>query len=333
MTYLAYKSTNNTTMTSMQIQPIFAEATEVTQVRQQADQITQALLDNAEGIILSLRETSEKTKKNYLSDIKYFLDFIRANGINVHSYADFKEYLKTIDRAISSKNRYLSSTRKLLKEAVKYRILPVDITANTKTFKRSTAHKVEGLSKAQIKQVADHIKQIRSEKKRTRLSAMYNLFVLEGLRQIEVARLTITDLHLDDNYILVHGKQRDDKDKFYISCTTAKALHNWIKLSGIKSGYVFPGRSAQQITTKALQLIFTDSKTGIFPKLGIEAKTLHGFRHFNITYLLEVTNGDVTKVQQRSRHKNVQTVMIYNDARLSKQQVEDLSVHFNSLSL
>ena len=41
----------------------------------------------------------------------------------------------------------------------------------------------------------------------------------------------------------------------------------------------------------------------------------HGLRHAAITEALDVTNGDVRAVQQFSRHKSLDMVMVYDDKR------------------
>ena len=41
----------------------------------------------------------------------------------------------------------------------------------------------------------------------------------------------------------------------------------------------------------------------------------HGLRHAAITEALDVTNGDIRKVRQFSRHKSMDMLIIYDDAR------------------
>jgi integrase/recombinase XerC len=48
--------------------------------------------------------------------------------------------------------------------------------------------------------------------------------------------------------------------------------------------------------------------------VGVRARP-HGLRHSAITEALEATNGNVRAAQAFSRHANVATVMIYDDAR------------------
>jgi integrase/recombinase XerC len=41
----------------------------------------------------------------------------------------------------------------------------------------------------------------------------------------------------------------------------------------------------------------------------------HGIRHTAITAALDTTRGDVRRVRAFSRHANVQTLLVYDDAR------------------
>lgn len=47
----------------------------------------------------------------------------------------------------------------------------------------------------------------------------------------------------------------------------------------------------------------------------------HRIRHSAITESLNLTNGDVRKVQKLSRHKKLDTLMIYDDNRNSLQGI------------
>ena len=44
----------------------------------------------------------------------------------------------------------------------------------------------------------------------------------------------------------------------------------------------------------------------------------HRIRHSAITEALNLTDGNVRKVQKLSRHSTIETVMIYDDARLRR---------------
>ena len=56
-------------------------------------------------------------------------------------------------------------------------------------------------------------------------------------------------------------------------------------------------------------------------KAGIKKQmSPHRIRHSAITAALDATNGDVRKVQKLSRHRNLNTLMIYDDNRGRDQQ-------------
>jgi len=46
----------------------------------------------------------------------------------------------------------------------------------------------------------------------------------------------------------------------------------------------------------------------------------HRIRHSSITAALDATDGNIRKVQKLSRHKNINTVMIYDDNRCNHQE-------------
>jgi integrase/recombinase XerC len=55
-------------------------------------------------------------------------------------------------------------------------------------------------------------------------------------------------------------------------------------------------------------------------KAGIQKRfSPHRIRHSGITQALEATQGDVRRVQKLSRHKNIQTLLIYDDHRRNSQ--------------
>jgi integrase/recombinase XerC len=49
--------------------------------------------------------------------------------------------------------------------------------------------------------------------------------------------------------------------------------------------------------------------------VGLGVVRPHGLRHAAITEALELTRGDVRAVQQFSRHRDLRTLMIYDDNR------------------
>jgi integrase/recombinase XerC len=95
------------------------------------------------------------------------------------------------------------------------------------------------------------------------------------------------------------------------------SLANWIVARGDEPGPLFtrldPGATG-------LEWITGDSVNRIVNKIGKSAGLTpkvraHGLRHQRITRALDLTNGNVRKVQTLSRHADPRTLLLYDDNR------------------
>lgn len=294
--------------------------------------IVKAISDNYEQLINSM-DKGARTKKQYIRTVAPFLAFIQSNGINNQSFEAFKVELSGVEITPSTKNGYLAASKALLKQAHKYGLLPVDITANVSQFKTAKGHIKDGLKVGEVNKALEQIRQIKRESTRVKTLAMFYLFANEGLRQMEVANLMLNDLVLADNQINIKGKGKDGKESHLITDATKEALTKWLNVSGLKSGYLFPSpkNQGEPITERAIRKMFTHPKYGIFSKAGIDNRSVHGFRHFNVTETLNAFNGDLHRVMKRARIKAVQTVQSYDDRRTSKQDVRKIESHLEEI--
>jgi integrase/recombinase XerC len=141
--------------------------------------------------------------------------------------------------------------------------------------------------------------------------------------------LNIADLDLDSRRLWILGKGRgSQKEAIALSITTAAALQDWllarretninqplfISLDSVTSGH-------RLSTTSIYEVVQQYAKAaGI-----IKVLSPHRIRHSSVTAALEATGGDVRRVQKLSRHANLNTLMIYDDNRLSHQgEISDL---------
>ena len=137
-----------------------------------------------------------------------------------------------------------------------------------------------------------------------------------ALRRNEVVACDVGDFDREARTLAITGKGRVQKEFITVSDKTAQALIEWlqarggvdpceplfISLSNYQRGHRMTG-------TALYNLIDTLAKGAGIPK----QMSPHRMRHSAITAALEALNGDVTKVQQLSRHKSIATVMIYAD--------------------
>lgn len=321
------------TTTVMAELQIFTPDAKQVAVHETSHRIVETLSNSYRDVIAAMVGKSENTKKTYTRNAEHFLAYIQQHGINAHTFGQYRNALESVDVAVKTKNAYLAAARALCREALKYNILPVDITSNVPAFKTPRGHVKDGLSASDVRKVAQHIAGIENPAKRLKMACFYHLFVLEGLRQMEAANITAEDFNPEDGFLLIRGKWRHDKEKFYIMPATVRTLKAYMEAEGITAGYIFPSPTnpGEPITTRAVRKIFTCPKYGIFTRAGVDGKSVHGFRHFNITHTLEVTGGDIGKTVQRARLKTVETVITYNDSRLNKANVDELSAAFGNM--
>jgi integrase/recombinase XerC len=121
-------------------------------------------------------------------------------------------------------------------------------------------------------------------------------------------------LHLNKGLIAVKGKGRMEKQLLTLPLPTAEALRAWMELRGSQDGPLFTNfdRAGKGERLTGAAIFYLECRFG--KKAGLVARP-HGVRHSAITEALDLTNGDVRKVQKFSRHRDLRTVCLYDDSR------------------
>lgn len=187
---------------------------------------------------------------------------------------------------------------------------------------------VRGPSGDDLKAVRDAAKKLGREH-----AAIVALLFERGLRSIEVRELKLEHLKLNAKppHIMVRGKGRTGLEPLTIAESTAKAVADWLEERGQQEvvergdfsifaeapaaqpdGFVFcaPGEFHRGLSR--FQLWDRVRKVGA----SVDRKLWpHALRHSSLTALLDKTNGDVRSVQKFSRHKHIDTLLKYDDAR------------------
>ena len=260
--------------------------------------------------IFDLLDISEGTRRDYAYRISLFLAFIAQNGFNKNSFLEFKRSLKERDDlTVATKNKYLASARVFLRELTRNGIMPLDITLNIKGFRQNKKHKKEGLSEEEIIKIRDRIKILPDTPTNARIKALFCLFALQGLRQIEVIRLNREDLDLVNGIAYVQGKGQDDKEMIYLHPQTVKTLRLYIQICRVGSGALFKSLGNRKSKRLSPRTIKRDFET-LFTELEVR-KIVHGFRHYFVTHLLK--SFGVSTVRKFSRHKSLDMLIVYDD--------------------
>lgn len=273
-------------------------------------------------------DISEATRRDYKYYINQFVGFIKRNGLHVNSYLDYKRYLsKRNDLAIASKNKCIYVARVFLKELNRLGIIPSDITQNIKGFKQTKKHRRTGLNDEEIERLTEKIKLLDKSPKNSRLKAIISLLLFQGLRQIEIVRLNVSDIDFAQKLLMVKGKGQDDLEPIDLHPQTVKHLREYLRINKIKSGAVFVSfsnhKKNQRLSTRSLRGMVKE----ILRELKIENKSTHGFRHTFTTKLIQNFDGNLIEVAKFTRHKSLETLQIYND-RI--QTVENLPRYYET---
>jgi len=286
------------------------------------------VLEQAERLFMSM-DIADTTREDYMRRLPVFLEYVKSNGLNINTYLDFKRYLGNLPYySISTKNKYLTTARIFLKELNRIGKLPQDITQNIKCFRQNQKHKKDGITQEEIDRIMEAVASIQTSKDSIRLKAILSLLALQGLRQVEVTRLDVSDIDLVSKTAMVLGKGRDDKEMINLHPETVKALKEYMDYCKIKDGALFVSNSGNsrnhRLNTRSIRGMVKE----LLDSLGID-KTTHGFRHYFTTTLIKTYKGDLTQVSRYTRHKSLEMLQVYNDRIITQR---DLPRYYQAFS-
>jgi len=282
--------------------------------------------------LLNNLDVSPNTQYDYRSRVPLFLNFIRSHGINLNTYLDFKRYLiSRVDYCSGTKSKYLSVSKAILKEMYRLGYIPTDVTSTVKGFSQGNLHKRDGINEDEMAKLMAKVKRLPDTSESSRLKAILSLLVLQGLRQIELSRLDVSDLDLSANTALILGKGRSDKELIDLQPEATKALSQYLESNNIKSGSLFVSQSNnsknKRLSTRSIRQLVKD----VLNELEIK-KTVHGARHYFTSQLIRAYKGDLLQVMSYTRHRSVETLQVYFDSIKKKEDLPRFYEAFNGVA-
>jgi site-specific recombinase XerD len=233
---------------------------------------------------------SPRTRDNYLSHIKPFLESLGDKQIIHCNSSDFQSYLGNYTfTSISQQNQVINAIRFLYKEVLNKKYDKV-------SFKRPKAEK-------KLPRVIDgefiktQLSKITNLKHKAILSLTYSV----GLRVSEITNLKIEDI--DSKRMLIHIKNaKGKKDRIVpLSETVLELLRNYYKDYKPKN-YLFNGQNSTQYSVGSCQKIYK--------KYIDKNSSIHTLRHSSFTNLLE-SGTDLRIIQKIAGHSSSKTTEIY----------------------
>jgi len=281
---------------------------------------------------------SETTREDYKLRVGDFVEFIQINGLNRNTLLEYRKHLEQrTDYSISTKNKYFTTAKRYCGVLYNANLLPIDITKDLsgvelKGFKQSRLHKKDGVSQDEINRLAEYLRGLDDSKQSLRLKAIFSLLIYQGLRQVEIVRLDVSDLDLRAGKAFILGKGRDDKEPIALHPYTVDALRAYLNAYNKKSGAVFTCESNRAYGERLTTLSLRRTVKGILKQLDIDNST-HGFRHYFTTNMIKNYHGDLLKVAHYTRHRRLDMLQVYNDALDAEQDLPNYINAFGGVRL
>jgi integrase/recombinase XerC len=270
---------------------------------------------------------SPRTLRAYAGDLDHFARFVGADSggsavdyllNNGHGQANacvlgYRGWMTGLGLAAATIARRLAALRSVVKCA---RMLgrttwSLDVEAPKAAKYRDT----RGPGLDGWRRMVDRAKGDGDTPKARRDRALIRLLHDRALRRGEAVGLDLADVDLAEATVEVLGKGRSQTERLTIGEPTVKALREWIESRGPDPGPLFirldPGGQGQRLTGEGVRLIVGRLAEGS----GIDRRVRpHGLRHGAITESLD-RGDDIRHVMKFSRHKDMKTLMIYDDSR------------------
>ena len=260
------------------------------------------------------RNYSQNTIEAYRNDLRWLIDFLQANELNV---LDVKlEHLEQFSGTLHehlisprSQARILSGLRSFYKYLLLDGYIEVDPT-ELLVSPHVRNHLPDVLSSEEVDLLEASIDLSKPEGQRNK--AIIEVLFSCGLRVSELVNLKLSDLFIEEKYVRVMGK--GSKERLVpISAKAIKELQYWFRdrnLMSIQPGeqdYVFLNRRGAHLTRTMILIMIKQQAVLAGIKKTISPHTL---RHSFATSLLE-GGADLRAIQVMLGHEDIGTTEIY----------------------
>lgn len=259
---------------------------------------------------------SKCTIDAYRGDLKSFCEYFNGNDINSIRYADLREWANKMESkgfSASSRARKISAVKSFFKYLSKMEIIDRNPAESLETPKLEKKHPVV-ISNDDASELLFHAKNDGgSEMFYFRDYSIMATFLFTGVRREELTNITLHDVDLNNDTILIHGKGNKQR-KVYINDTLHAILAEYIKvyrkrISKAKdSRFLFPSCCSEKVSVKTVNNIVNK----FFESAGIkqEGVSAHILRKRFATSAFNATH-DIATVSKMLGHSSPTVTMRY----------------------
>lgn len=268
------------------------------------------------------RNYSGKTILSYTTDLLEAKKFWQNNGgfsgwekVQDRDIQVYLQHLADRNLARSSQMRQMSSLRSFYRFLTRRKILKIDPTQGI-NLRRGEKKLPQFFYEGEMKKVFETL--TGDQPLTMRNLALFELFYATGMRVSEVSGLTLKQIDLDNQTILVHGKGNKDRYVMFDD-QTKKSLVNYLEnarpqlMKDEHESHVFLSHLGTPLSTRGIQYVM--QKT--FNQAGISGKVHpHELRHTFATAM--INNGaDLRSVQELLGHNSLSTTQIYTHVTMA----------------
>ena len=266
--------------------------------------------------ILEYLNVSERTILYYRELAEYFLKFMQENNYSFKQpvLLKYRQHLKNAPLKTNTRRSYFNAARMLCRLLYSTNRIRLDLTKDPLGrdivgFRAGRQH-VYGINQREVRKLKNHLDQLPPGFISARLKAIVALLLYQGLRQVEVHRLNVEDINFQAKQLCIKSKGKDYREIVHLHPRTTNALLDYCGYLN-KTGPLFVG-SRDKTKRLATPLGIHYIVKAKFKQLKIK-RSVHGFRHYFTTQLIEHYKGDLAMVGMYTRHKNLNTLQVYND--------------------
>ncbi|WP_121616666.1 tyrosine-type recombinase/integrase [Virgibacillus halodenitrificans] len=282
---------------------------------------------------------SDHTKKAYNYDINRFFTYMTGEGVtseSVQRFLSLPKY-KALEKVIQYRN-YLISEEKQSESTINRRISAIrslvklaktlgycDYDLQEVKFERvQTYRDTTGISLDQFKEMLKVPN--RETLKGKRDFAILFLLFETAMRRGELTKICLEDYDSENKNLWIIGKGKGtQKESITISSQVVAVINDYLTerrkfktLNATDPLFATTDRRTRgsAISGEAVRRIVRNCA---FNARIAKPMSPHKIRHSSITIALDKTNGDVRSVRKLSRHKKIDTLLIYDDNRKNQQ--------------
>lgn len=264
---------------------------------------------------------SDCTVKSYRLDLSDFSEYINGNNLNVKElhYADLRVWLNSLEnRGLSAATRAhkVSTIKAFYKYLVKMEIIDRNPSESLEAPKLPKKQP-KVISMDDAKNLVSSVDYLNSEEPKHMTSfrdyAIVSTFLFTGVRREELVNIKLSDVHMDDGTILIHGKGNKERmvyinDSLYAILSEYIGYHRDVFKTAQSSEYLFPSIKAEKMNVCSVNRVVNKA----FESAGIkeDGVSAHILRKRFATTVFANT-GDIATASKMLGHSSPTVTMRY----------------------